>query len=136
MAKRGRPSTYTPEIAAEICERLAAGESLLHICEDDHLPAESTIRSWEVQDKPPGFAAEYSRARDLGMDALGEIALKDATREMMPEEVPAAQLAWRARTWHMGKMRPKRYGERQAVELGGPGGSELKVTIRSVLDDE
>jgi len=34
MAERGRPTAYTPEIAAEICERMAAGESLREL--DDH----------------------------------------------------------------------------------------------------
>jgi hypothetical protein len=28
MAKRGRPGIYSPEIAAEICERMATGEIL------------------------------------------------------------------------------------------------------------
>lgn len=65
--KRGRPSTYTPEIAAEICERLAAGESLLDICSPDFPVRESTVRGW-VLDDHNGFAAKYLRARELGLE--------------------------------------------------------------------
>ncbi|MGV0950103.1 MAG: hypothetical protein ACOYB3_05480 [Azonexus sp.] len=48
----GRPSLYTPAIAAEILDRLAAGESLRSICRAAHLPAESTVRGW-VRPRPP-----------------------------------------------------------------------------------
>jgi hypothetical protein len=66
--KPGRPSTYTPEIAAEILERLAAGESLLGICGAEGFPvAESTVRGWAIDDLH-GFAAKYTRARDIGLD--------------------------------------------------------------------
>jgi Bacteriophage Sf6, terminase small subunit-like len=48
-AVTGRPSIYTAELAAEICKRLAVGESLNAICKDDRLPAESTVRHWGVE---------------------------------------------------------------------------------------
>jgi hypothetical protein len=124
----GRPSTYTPEVEDEVMRRLASGESLNHICRDDHLPPESTVRSWTVDDKPPGITARYSHARAKGIDALGEIALEDASRPgMKPEEVAAAQLAWRARTWHMSKMRPDKYGDRTV--LAGDKDAPLQFTV-------
>jgi uncharacterized Zn finger protein (UPF0148 family) len=66
-AKRGRPSTYTPEVAAEICARLAAGESLLEICQSTEMPSEATVRGWAIDDVK-GFASKYARARDIGLD--------------------------------------------------------------------
>lgn len=65
--KRGRPCTYTQEIAEQICQRLAGGESLLEICAGDAMPPESTVRGWVVDDVE-GFAAKYTRARDIGLD--------------------------------------------------------------------
>jgi hypothetical protein len=69
VAKRPRgrpPSTQRPfsqEIADSICERLADGESLISICEDEGYPAYITVRRW--QDKDPDFKAAYARAREL-----------------------------------------------------------------------
>jgi len=47
-ATLGRPTLYTEELAAEICRRLAGGESLRRICEDDHMPGASTVVDWHI----------------------------------------------------------------------------------------
>lgn len=60
---RGRPTVYTEAIAAEICDRLAAGEPLRKICQDDHLPTDACIRYWVVEDRE-GFFSRYMRARE------------------------------------------------------------------------
>ena len=46
MAKMGRPTIFTPELAREIPTRLAEGESLRKICADEHMPARSTVYEW------------------------------------------------------------------------------------------
>ena len=43
--KKGRPSLYTYEIAEEICERLAKGETLRSVCRSDHMPDERRVRA-------------------------------------------------------------------------------------------
>ena len=43
--KRGRPGLYTPELAREICERLAEGETLRSVCRDKHMPDERRVRA-------------------------------------------------------------------------------------------
>jgi hypothetical protein len=60
----GRPSKFSEAIADEVCGRLAAGEALIRICRDPHLPAEATIRNWVVDDKYPVFTQAYHRARE------------------------------------------------------------------------
>lgn len=42
----GRPSSYCTELADEICERLACGESLRTICADDGMPHRTTVIRW------------------------------------------------------------------------------------------
>ena len=42
--KRGRPTLHTTALAREICERMAAGESLRKICTDEHMPSEAAVR--------------------------------------------------------------------------------------------
>ena len=58
----GRMCTYTPEIAAEICEKISSGESLRSICKGSGMPPEATVRNWAMDDVN-GFAAQYARAR-------------------------------------------------------------------------
>ena len=65
-AKRGRPSAYTEELAAEICSRLASGESLKSICRDAHMPDDHRVREWARDDRA-GFSprnAGYERWAD------------------------------------------------------------------------
>jgi hypothetical protein len=66
----GRPSSCSTELAAEICERLAAGESLRQICDDGHLPNRSTVFGWLHRD--PDFRAMYMVARECGAEALAD----------------------------------------------------------------
>ncbi len=75
--KTGRPSKYSPEITAEICERLSNGEPLRQICRDDHIPAWQTIYDWMYRDDElgeggVGLSRAIARARELGYDALAE----------------------------------------------------------------
>lgn len=66
--KVGRPSSFTQEIASEICERLAKGEPLTEICEDDRMPAWRTVYDWEKAQ--PELSAAIAHARDHGHDAI------------------------------------------------------------------
>jgi len=139
----GRISSYTPELAAKICERLAAGESLKTICSDDDMPSEATVRGWVIDDKE-GFAAPYCRARDVGLDCLADatIAIADTPVEgtktvekPLGDEVTRGdmiehrRLQVDTRKWYLAKLAPKRYGERLAHEISGPNGGPV------VLDD-
>lgn len=58
---RGRPTKYSDELAKEICFRIANGESLRRICEEDHIPSKGAIMLWVVDDRC-GFADRYAKA--------------------------------------------------------------------------
>ena len=77
MAERGRPTAYTPELAAEICERMAAGESLRSICRSEDMPSEITVRRWAIENRE-GFSAQYARAFETRMDCLADEILEIA----------------------------------------------------------
>src|SRR5574340_366591 len=113
----GRPTTYTPEIATKICERLAAGESLRVICSADDMPPEATVRLWAVDDRE-GFAAQYARARDIGLDCVADamIAISDEQAEVINDkgtvfdpDVNRDRLRVDTRKWYLSKIAPKRY---------------------------
>ena len=110
----GRPSKYSVEAAEEICARLAEGESLRAICREDHLPSESTVRQWALEDRE-GFSARYTQARDIGLDCLADEVLEIA--DGGSDDVARDRLRFDARRWHLSKLAPKRYGEK--VEVAG-----------------
>lgn len=58
----GRPTVYSNTLAAKICERLAAGETLNAICRDEGMPTDWTVRSWALDPAHP-FSTRYRRAR-------------------------------------------------------------------------
>ena len=119
---RGRPSRFSNEIATEVCDRLAAGESLQSICRDRHLPHERTVRRWAIEDHE-GFSPRYTRERELQTECLIDqiVAIADSVadeRESSPA-VHAARLRVDARKWIASKMLPRKYGDRLGVDSTG-----------------
>ena len=137
--KIGRPTIFKQEIADIICIMLSEGMSLRQILKADiegKLPAQSTIYEWLI--RFPVFAEQYARAREEQADTNADeiIAIAD---EMPPEYtdkegrtyLDQTFIAWQknrieARKWTAAKLRPKKYGDRMAVE-GVEGGAAIKT---------
>lgn len=141
MSKAKRATTYTPEIGALICEKLAEGQSLRSICKTTGMPPESTVRRWVVEDVA-GFAAHYTRARDLGLDSLAEeileiantpqVGTKTTTKATGTETTEADMIEHRrlqvdARKWYLSKLAPKKYGDKLDVTA--------KVTTQTLAEE-
>ena len=133
LPARGRPTLYSEEIAAEICERLASGESLRQICRDEHLPQEPTVRLWAIEDRE-GFSARYSRSREIGWHAMAEETLEIAddgsndwyeretksgrkVKELDGEHVQRSRLRVDTRKWLLAKMLPAVFSDRVRVDV-------------------
>lgn len=126
-------TTYSEDMALIICERLADGESLKAICEDDEMPARSTVFKWLAESGP--FSDMYARAREEQADAIFDEILNiadDGRNDWMErrgeedagwvtngENIQRAKLRIDARKWMAGKLRPKKYGEKLELEHGG-----------------
>lgn len=121
LPARGRPTLYSEEIAAEICERLAAGESLIGICRDAHLPNEPTVRRWAIEDRE-GFSARYAQARALQAHAVAEKGYADA---LTAEDAQKGRLAFDAAKWFAAKLAPKVYGDRMQLDVTERSAAEL-----------
>ncbi len=137
----GRPSGFSPEIAQEICEKLAQGRTLRDVCRDDGMPAESTVRLWALEDRE-GFSAQYARAREIGYmsmaDELMEVA-DDGSNDWMKrqdedgqssyvlngEHVQRSRLRVDTRKWLLSKALPKLFGDKITQEHTGPDGSPV-----------
>ena len=79
MAKLGRPTKYTEELAERICCRLANGETVAKICSDADIPDFVTIYDW-VRDKPI-FSQMFLRAKELAGHKHSELAYEVIFKE-------------------------------------------------------
>ena len=139
----GRPTDYNHEIADEICERLADGESLRAICREDDMPSKATVFRWLSLHKE--FSDQYARARETQADSLFDDVLEiadDARNDWMErngkedegwqlngEHIQRTRLRVDARKWMAGKLRPKLYGEKSQLEHTSPDGSMKPTQI-------
>lgn len=132
---------YTEEIAVEICQRLAEGETLRSICCDEHMPRRSTISAWVATNRE-GFSDRYARARDMQIeywaDEIIEIA-DDASNDWMErnggeeneswivngEHVSRSKLRTENRKWLLSKLKPERYGDK-VQHTGADGEGAIK----------
>jgi hypothetical protein len=128
---RGRPSLYSREVAEEICDRLARGESLLKICSSDHLPTDTCVRQWALDDRE-GFYSQYTRARDIGLDVRADRLEEKLTGE---PDTQRARLLFDHDRWYLSKMAPKRYGDKVINEHGGSDGGAIAHEFRWAKSD-
>ena len=146
MAKLGRPTLYTDELAAEICRRIVEGESLTRICKDDDMPNVSSVYLWIIKNKD--FSNMYAHAREDQADTysdqivdIGEevpmMVITDedgkVTKRIDPAGVNRNRLRVDARKWVAAKLKPKKYGDRQVV--AGDPDAPLEVKHSGTLDD-
>ena len=132
----GRPSVFTPELADEICSRLANGESLRAICNtdrDDFIPSIGTVIRWVNEN--PKFQKQYATAREIQAETLADdiVSIADGPTDG-DDSIKTARDRLRvdSRKWVASKLLPKRYGDKLAVSGdadGDPIRAELKVTF-------
>lgn len=119
--KRGRPSKYTDEIAAMICERIAQGETLVAICRGDDAPSYSTVLKWRAERQE--FSEMYARAREDSADwDADEIKAIADDPELDPND---KRVRIDARKWLAGKKNAKHYGDRVQQEITGANGGPV-----------
>lgn len=121
-----RPSKRSPQVEDEICRRLSEGETLRAICRDEGMPPWRSVYDWIAQDE--GFAARFARAREVGADAIAEETLDildeppERTNTEHGDKVDSGYVAWQKnraeqRLKLLAKWFPKRYGDRQEIDL-------------------
>ena len=119
----GRPSTYTDEMGNLICDKLTEGMSVRKLCKMDGFPNPSTIYVWI--DRFPEFAERYARARETATEDMLEDILEIADDPTIDTQEKRVRID--TRKWAMGKLKPKKYGEKTTHEVGNKEGETLKV---------
>jgi hypothetical protein len=107
----GRPSTFTQEIADEICARVMESDyGLEEICEADDLPSARTVFRWLAAHE--SFRQQYARAKEAQGHVQADRGLKDA---LTATDASLGRLKFDARKWAASKLAPKQYGDKLAV---------------------
>ncbi len=141
--KTGRPSLYTDALAAEICRRLAEGETLRSVCRDKAMPDKATVLRWLADKKKADFREQCVYAREMQADALFDEALeiaddasgdwitdKDGKKVVDHENIQRSRLRVDTRKWAAGKMAPKKYGDK--LDLGGSIGLRWEDALKGL----
>lgn len=129
--KLGRPPIYTKELGTRICTRIAQGEPLSAICAEEGMPHQQTVYGWALDDQ--AFFMEYARARDMQADfhadeitTIADDARNDWMKRNDPdnpgyvengESLRRSQLRIEARKWIAAKLKPRKYGDKQMIEV-------------------
>jgi len=127
----GRPSKYTDALALTICKRIAEGESLRKICVDAAMPTKSTVLKWALTNDE--FSDHYAKARGVQADVLFD-GLMDLADEATPADYQVKRLQVDTRKWSLSKMLPKKYGDKQAVEVTGAEGGPVQIVNDKSFD--
>lgn len=130
--KIGRPTDYTKDMADKICEKIANGRSLRSICAEDGVPPMKTIYRWLEANEE--FRHQYARAREKQADYFAEEIIEIAdSAEAESAAVSKAKLQIDARKWAASKIAPKKYGDKQEIDVKSSDGS-MRPSVR--LDAE
>lgn len=134
--KAGRPTIYSDTLANEIANQLAKGKPLTKICDDDDMPSLTTVYRWLTEKET--FRDIYTRAREDQADTLADeiIKIADKTDPKDSAAVNKARLQVDARKWVASKLKPKKYGERQAIDVKHGIDDDLKDLSNAELEEE
>jgi hypothetical protein len=130
------PAKKTPELCAQVIERLSLGETLSSISRDLKFNP-MTWNKWCREDKELGIA--HDEARSAGADAIADdaLAIVDEMPSVVEGKIDPGHVSWaknRAeyRLKLLAKWQPKKYGDKTTTELTGAGGKDLPGTPESV----
>ncbi len=141
----GRPSDYTDELALQILDLIAGGESLRSICRRPGMPVRATVANWLFRHKP--FRERYDLARQLRADVhfdeileiaddpTGDVVQNGDKRTVDWENVQRSRLRVDARKWICARMNPQKYGERITTEHTGSIGTSTNMLPSEVAKE-
>jgi hypothetical protein len=120
-----------------ICRKIATGRSLRSVLKDKDMPCRQSFHDW-IEEKPERID-QYVCAREDRADSIFEdmldivdsqekdvIILEDGKEVTNHDVIQRARLRVDTRKWMIGKMQPKKYGDK--LELENKHSGEIKTT--------
>lgn len=146
----GRPTEFSPTIAARICEEIESGDSLVKVCSAEGMPNRSTVYDWLSRQEPEfkAFADRYARAVEARAEKLaediieisdndsGDFGFKKVKNEdgesaevfIDKDNIQRAKLKVDSRKWVASKLFPKKYGDKVTNEVTGAEGGPISFS--------
>ena len=121
------PFRWTDAIEQRICEELAGGASMHDIALLEGMPSEPTIYRRMASDTD--FSALISAAREAQQDFVVDQCVRLAD-EADEENWQVVKLRIWARQWRAAKLAPKKYGDKQDINLNA------NVAVSNLTDEE
>lgn len=125
------PAKITPAVIEEVLSRIAQGETLAALARELGFHPQSWADRMRADE---GLALAYAHARDVGADALAEqaLALIDEEPARVEGKIDPGHVQWRraqvdTRLKLLACWNPKKYGQKQQVDVGNKDGEKLKV---------
>ena len=149
---------YSSKIATAICNHIINGMSVREIGRQDDMPSDTCIFNWLARNKGAdengegGFIEQYTRAKEIQAEQMAEDILNiadNASNDYMErtndegknigwqlngEHVQRSRLRIESRKWLMGKMKPKKYGDKMQ-HTGADGKGPISVVLNSADED-
>jgi len=143
---------YSQEDKQEIFNRIISdienGASLRSVLRKDNMPSSSTFFIWIEEDEFK--SKQYTRATEIRAENMFEdilsivdentndtITLEDGREIVNNDVIQRARLRMDARKWMLGKMHPKKYGDKIDMTSGGEKiqSNDIKIEIIKPIDD-
>lgn len=150
----GRPTIFDQSVFDAICAEIEEGVPLTEICRREGMPSRSAVYSWMREDESGKLKEHFTRARELGGDAIADDILDiidDGTNDWMKrtgkdgedywelngEHVQRSKLRAEMRLKLLAKWFPQRYGDKLDMTTGGEKmNASIAVTIVPPKDDD
>lgn len=107
-------SDWTDDLVEELISRMEGGETITSITSDARMPSAATLWRWE--EKQDELGERITRARERGYQARAD---KIMDRVKVCDDPQKGRLEFDAERWYLGKMQPKRFGDKIDVTTGG-----------------
>lgn len=149
--REGRPTLLTPELDKLLCDAREKGNSITD-CAAHAGIGRSTLHRWlqegEADDSPPeyrDFRDRFTRARAMAIgpllnaayeDAIGGKEIKRGVRPDGTEEVQTTPPNGKTALALMALLDPENWLPRKAVELSGPEGAAIPLTVQQQTEIE
>jgi hypothetical protein len=130
---------YSEPLAQEICERISAGQFLINICLDSHMPTVGRAIQWKKTHSD--FRALYDMAVSDRLDILEDqlVTIADeserdirtitkgnkTTKVLDAEVISRAKLRVDVRKAHLRAYRPERWAEQSTLNVNQNGGNDI-----------
>ena len=125
MATAGRPTAYTDELADEICDLIASGQTLQQICDSKGLDRTAVVKWQRTHDR---FGTNIARARS-DQQEWWEDRITALNLSMDKDNWQYVNAQIRNIQWLMGKRNSRVYGDKISQEHSGPEGGPIKAEI-------